>query len=63
MAAPATLPTTPPTTTGVGVLELEPFPPSDPAVLVAVLAVLPTVPPPTPPAPELVATVDEKLGE
>jgi len=64
MAAPARLPTTPPTTTGVdGVEELEvPFPES--AVLDDELPDATAVPPAaTPPAPVDVASLPEKVVE
>lgn len=66
MASPATLPTTPPTTTGVDVVEeSEPLPLPDPAVLVAVLAELAAVPPPIPPTPPTPVAVvdDDTVGE
>ena len=64
MAAPATLPTTPPTTTGVdGVLESEfPFPES-PVLDAGPAEATPVPPASNPPTWVEVAVVFEKLGE
>ncbi len=66
IAAPATLPTTPPTTTGVGVegefeSEFPPFPAA--AVLVAGAPELTAVPPAMTPVTEVVGSTDEELWE
>lgn len=65
MAAPAILPTTPPTTTGVdGVLEeVVPLPLPGVAVPVAAVPVLVADPPAIPPPALFVPVEDEELGE